>query len=172
MKKYKVLIIGLVLIVIIAVAGILSQKKSLGSDFKNSTFTVEGVPVTLVNGVSTMPAAPGSASVVTTRYFGNEATGDLNGDGKTDAAFLITQDSGGSGTFYYVVAELQTSKGYQPTSALFVGDRIAPQTTEIRDGEVVVNYADRKPSDPMSAPPSVGMTKYFKVTNGVFGPVM
>ena len=45
-----------------------------------------------------------------------------------------------------------------------MGDRIAPQTTEFRNGEIIVNYADRKSSDPMSASPSVGVTRYFKVS--------
>jgi hypothetical protein len=41
-------------------------------DAKNSTFTVEDKPVTLIKGESKVPAAPGAASMITTRYFGNE----------------------------------------------------------------------------------------------------
>lgn len=108
-------------------------------------------------------AAPGSASKIVTRYFGNEATGDLNGDGAADVAFLLTQDGGGSGTFYYVVAALKEAGGYRGTNAILLGDRIAPQTTEIRNGTLIVNYADRKPSDPMTTQPSVGVSKYLKI---------
>ena len=89
--------------------------------------------------------------------------GDLNGDGLPDVAFIITQDSGGSGTFYYVVAALKTQTGYQGTNAIFLGDRIAPQNTEIKNEEVAVNYADRKSSDPMTASSSIGISKYLKV---------
>ncbi|HQT82715.1 MAG TPA: hypothetical protein PLW99_01020 [Candidatus Paceibacterota bacterium] len=131
------------------------------------TYLVNGQPVTLVNGRAETPAAPGSASSVVTQYFGNVATGDLNGDGKPDVAFLITQSTGGSGTFYYVVATLITPDGgYEGTNAVLLGDRIAPQTTEIRNGELIVNYAERKAGEPMTAQPSVGVSKYLKVENG------
>ena len=133
-------------------------------DPKNATYTVDGASVTLVHGVASVPAAPGSASSVTTRYFGNDATGDLAGRGGNDKAFLITQDSGGSGLFYYVVAALDTSSGYTVTNAVLLGDRIAPQSTEIRDGKVLVNFAERKKGEPMTAQPSVGVTKTFSVT--------
>ena len=97
-------------------------------------------------------------------YFGNEATGDLNGDGLPDTAFIFTQDGGGSGTFFYVAVHLNTAtNGYKDTNAVFLGDRIAPQTTEIKNGELIVNYADRRPTDPMTTAPSVGVTKYLKV---------
>jgi hypothetical protein len=96
-------------------------------------------------------------------YFGNEAEGDLNGDGIADAAFLVTSNSEGSGTFFYVVAALQTPSGYQTTNGVFLGDRIAPQTTQISGGVVAVNFADRKLNEPMTAKPSVGVSKRFRL---------
>ena len=133
-------------------------------DGRNSTFTIDNKPVTLSNGVSRVAAAPGSSSMVTTRYFGNEATGDLNGDGLPDVAFLITQDMGGSGVFYYVVVALASANGYKTTNAFFIGDRIAPQPTDIHSDKLYVNFADRKPGEPMTAQPSVGTTLALKVT--------
>ena len=135
----------------------------LTTSLKNGIYLVDGTVVTLVNGVSKVAAAPGSASMITTQYFGNQATGDLNGDGQDDAAFILTQSGGGSGTFYYIVAALATAKGYEGTNAILLGDRIAPQTTQIQNGEIVVSYADRNPTDPMTTAPSVGVTKYFKI---------
>ena len=82
----------------------------VSADYKNATYTIEGQPVTLVDGYAEVPAAPGSASKTVTQYFGNEAVGDLNGDGVPDVAFLLTQNGGGSGTFYYVVAALKTAE--------------------------------------------------------------
>lgn len=139
---------------------------------KDTTYQIEGNPVTLVNGLSEVEAAPGSASKTVTRYFGNEATGDLNGDGKPDVALLLTQESGGSGTFFYVVAALQTDTGYVGTNAILLGDRIAPQPTTIQNGTIVVNYAERKPGEPFTAAPSVGVSKYFKVVDGELVPAM
>lgn len=132
-------------------------------DYKNATYIIEGLPVALVNGYAEAPVAPGSASKIITQYFGNEAVGDLNNDGVPDIAFLLTQSGGGSGTFYYVVVALKTPNGYRGTNAVLLGDRIAPQTTEIRDGDLIVNYADRKSTDSMTTSPSVGVSKYLKV---------
>jgi hypothetical protein len=134
---------------------------------KNATYDIDGTPVTLVNGTAQVASAPGSASVTTTTYFGNEAKGDFNGDGKDDLVFLVTQDGGGSGTFYYVATLLSSPTGYTGTNAILLGDRISPQTTEVQSGEIVVNYADRKPSESMATPPSIGVSRYFKIADGV-----
>ncbi len=131
---------------------------------KDATYSIDGQSVTLIDGKAEVEAAPGSASKITTTYFGNEAMGDLNGDGKPDTAFILTQSTGGTGTFYYAVVALKTDSGYQGTNAVLLGDRIAPQTTEIKDGKVIVNYADRKAGEPMTASPSVGVSKYLKVS--------
>jgi len=133
------------------------------TDYKNATYSIDGQSVTLLNGQAENVTVPGSASKTVTQYFGNEATGDLNGDGLSDVAFILTQNSGGSGTFYYAVIALKTDSGYQGSNAIFLGDRIAPQTTEIKNGEVIVNYADRKIGEPMTAKPSVGISKYLKI---------
>jgi hypothetical protein len=123
------------------------------TSYKDVTFTVDGMPTKLTNAGM--------------NYFGNDATGDLNGDGVDDTAFIVTSSPGGSGTFYYVVAALKVADGgYQGTNAILLGDRIAPQTTQIKDGQLIVNYADRKPSEPMSAKPSIGVSKYLRVVDG------
>ncbi len=144
-----------------------SQDKNLNLDvkgFKDATYEVDGEPVTLKNGLSEINIT-GSVSKIVTKYFGNEAIGDFNKDGIDDVAFLLIQNSGGSGTFYYVTVALGGKNGYTGINALFLGDRIAPQTTEFRNGEIIVNYAERYPSEPMTAFPSLGVSKYFKVEN-------
>jgi len=133
------------------------------ASFKDSTYKIDGQPITLINGVAEKEIAPGSAEKQITKYFGNEATGDLNGDGQTDVAFLLTQDNGGSGTFFYVAMALKTSSGYQGTNAIFLGDRIAPQSTVINGNDLIVNYADRNPGEPFSVQPSLGVSKYFQI---------
>lgn len=132
-------------------------------DAKNCTYNIAGQEVTLKNGYSEQEAAPGSASKIITQYFGNEAAGDFNGDGFGDLAFLFTQDSGGSGTFYYVAAALGGQDACAGTNALLLGDRIAPQATEFRDGLIIVNYAARQAGEPMTATPSAAKSSYFKV---------
>ncbi len=166
MKTNKFLII--VLIILGIAAYFLFNKPQAENqtfDGRNSTFTIDSKSVTLINGVSETPI-PNSSAKITTNYFGNEAIGDLNGDGLEDKAFLITQNSGGSGTFFYVVVALKTNSGYKTTNAFFIGDRIAPQSTEIHSDsmELHVNYADRKPGEPMTARASEGKVLLLKVT--------
>ncbi|HEX2978976.1 MAG TPA: hypothetical protein VHO48_01810 [Anaerolineaceae bacterium] len=135
------------------------------ADYRNATYEIEGSAVTLVDGTAETEAAPGSAMKNTTRVFGNEAFGDLNGDGVEDVAFLLTRDNGGSGTFFYAAVALGTEDGYTGTNAIFLGDRIAPQTTLIEDGVIVVNYAERGPEDSFTDQPSVGVSKYLHVVD-------
>lgn len=134
------------------------QGEGLPQSEKDAAYVIEGQLVQLTKGIS-QQAIPDSSEIIETRYFGNEARGDLNGDGMADVAFLLTQQSGGTGTFFYVVAALGGKDGYRGSQAFFLGDRIAPQTTNIGEGGIViVNYADRGQDEPMSAQPSVGKT--------------
>ena len=141
---------------------------AIASDYKNATYMIDGQPVTLVNGIAETPAAPGSASKIVTRYFGNELKTDLNNDGREDVVFLVTQERGGSGIFFYAVAALNTEKGYLGSDGYYLGDRIAPQTTTLspnpkQKNVIVVNYADRNPGEPMTARPSLGKSAYLKL---------
>jgi len=134
-------------------------------DHKNIAYSIGGQTVRLVDGVAEAPAAPGSAAKIVTRYFGNEVRGDLNADGREDVAFLLTQEPGGSGTFFYAVAALDLPSGLVGSQGLLIGDRIAPQTTELRpNGLIAVNYADREPDDSFATPPSVAKTILLKLS--------
>lgn len=138
-----------------------------GFNAKNSSFEIDGIMVTLKDGESQIAAAPGSASKITTRYFGNGTKSDLNDDGHEEIfAFFVTQDRGGSGLFYYVVVALKAIDGYRTTNAFFIGDRIAPQSMEVNASavELRVNYAERKPGEPFTVQPSIGVTKILKIT--------
>ena len=145
---------------------------------KNSTFTIDGTSVTLMNGFAETESAPGSAQKNRIRYFGNESKGDLDGNGHEDIAFMVTQEAGGSGMFYYVVVSLQyrdmslktNSNGeidahFKNTQAFFVGDRIAPQGTKIQSDarELSVFLAERKKDEPFSVAPSQGAVLLLKV---------
>ncbi len=174
----KLLSVILIIIVIAIAIYATSYKKSeplvvtqnttpASFDGKNTSFTIDGKEVTLVNGISEVPIAPSSASKIVTRYFGNVATGDLTGDGVSDTSFLITQETGGSGVFFYAVVAIKTESGYKTTNAFLVGDRIAPQSSYIplNSQELQINYAKRKSGEPMTTQPSVGVTLLLKVTN-------
>jgi hypothetical protein len=130
----------------------------------NATYLIDGSPITLTNGKAEQASAPGSSETTVTRIFGTPVLGDMNGDGVNDAAVIITEDGGGSGTFYYAAVTLGgTSNGTAGTNAILLGDRISPDTMQIANGILTVNYADRKPGDPMSTMPSVGVSKYLVI---------
>ncbi|MDD5152839.1 MAG: META domain-containing protein [Candidatus Pacebacteria bacterium] len=167
MKKTLAIILGLLTLVIIILGfGVykfnftnddIHFDNTIGTSPQNATYTIEGQKVTLKNGVSEVSIAPGSASKIVTRYFGNAVSHDFDGDGREDSAFILTQETGGSGTFYYVVAALNTVDGYVGSEGVLLGDRIAPQTTEMGKGNIiVVNYADRNPGESFDIRPSVG----------------
>lgn len=133
----------------------------VAKDPQNATYTIEGKKVTLVNG----KAQDGNAS---TTIFDTPAVGDLNGDGALDAGVILVVSGVGSGTFYYSAAALNNTSNYtyEGTNAIILGDRIAPQTKSIQNEIYTVNFAKRAEGEPMTAQPSVGVSKYFKVSNG------
>ncbi len=167
------LLAGIVALIVVGVVvwGKYAQD-AFGSNAKNTTYIIDGQSVTLKNGLSEIPI-PDSSAKVTTRYFGNEIKHDLNDDQREDVAFLITQEAGGSGIFYYLVVALNTPKGFVGGEAFFLGDRIAPQTIEInedktaigtnRQNVIVVNYAVRLPDEPFTTSPSVGKSVWLKL---------
>lgn len=140
-----------------------STIQNLTIDPKNYTYTIGERTVTLVNGTATQQESSDPETKIITWYVGNEAVGDFNGDGVADVAVILAQNTGGSGTFYYVVAMLSKNNGYTETNAIFFGDRITSQPTEYIQGEIVVNYLDRKIDDPMVAFPTVKKSMYLKV---------
>ncbi|MEN9338029.1 MAG: hypothetical protein RIQ41_343 [Candidatus Parcubacteria bacterium] len=150
------ILLGILILGALGGGGYYYSTYTKSADALGTTLIINNEPVTLVNGIAVKEDAPGSASKTTTQYFGNEVTGDFNNDGKKDTAFIVTQTTGGSGTFFY----LTTTLGGE---AAFLGDRIAPQSTDYKDGKIVVNFAERKAGEPMTAEPSVGVSKYFEV---------
>jgi len=145
-----------------------SEKSGSSIDYKNAAYSIDGQLVQLVDGVAEIESAPDSTSKTITRYFGNDFVTDLDNDGRDDVVFLLTQETGGSGVFYYAVAALNTSDGYVGSDGYLLGDRIAPQTIEESPNPrhknvIVVSYADRIPGEPMTAQPSAGKSVYLKL---------
>lgn len=169
-------ILALVIVLAVLVVGVFSlnaylhkeKRAYVAPDHKNAEYLINGQRVRPVDGVAETAAAPESAAKVVTQYFGNELVTDLDGDGDEDVAFLLTQTTGGSGTFYYAVAALNTVDGYVGSDGYLLGDRIAPQTTEVSPNPrhkhvVVFNYADRARDESMAVAPSVGKSVYLKI---------
>lgn len=169
------IIIGVIAVIILAGGYYLlnsrtpeEKQEGVIVDYKNISYMVDGKSITLKNGVAETEIAPGSATKIVTRYFGNEVKTDLDEDGREDVAFIITQEGGGSGTFFYAVAARNIGNRYVGSDGYLLGDRIAPQSTNVSQyprhkNVVVFNYADRGPGEPMAAQPSVGRSAYLKL---------
>lgn len=169
-------LIGVIAVIVVLVGGysllnsrVPEREQSITmASYKNVSYMIDGKLIQLENGMAESEAAPGSASKITTRYFGNELETDLDGDGLEDIAFILTQDRGGSGTFFYAVAARNTGGGYVGSDGYLLGDRIAPQSTDVSQNPrhryvIVFNYADRAAGEPMTTPPSVGKSAYLKL---------
>lgn len=99
MKKalFIILVVGVVGLLVMVIAGMYKFNylaSSPGYDVdgnqiesteqsnpKNTTYVIEGVPVTLRDGYAEVEEVAGSATKTQTNYFGNEVTTDLNNDG-------------------------------------------------------------------------------------------
>ncbi len=171
MNKNIYIVSSVAIIILVGGWFLFVDNRQTSIDYKNSAYMIDGQRIQLKDGMSETPAAPGSASKVTTRYFGNELKTDLDGDGREDIAFLLAQERGGSGTFFYAVAALNTDRGYVGSDGYLLGDRIAPQSTNLSQNPrhkyvVVFSYADRAQGEPMTARPSMGKSIYLKLNPG------
>jgi hypothetical protein len=148
-----------------------TSTKNINFDPLNFSYDIEGEKIKLVNGNSVSDIVPGSIEKLETTTFDKPAIGDLNKDNKNDSAILLTQDSGGTGLFYYLVAIINDVGVVKNTNSIFIGDRIEPVSLSIKDGKVELNYIDRNQDDPMTADPTVKIKKLFEVKGGVLSEV-
>jgi hypothetical protein len=141
-----------------------SQVSTLKPDPSNATFEFEGDTITLSKGKA-LVAIEGSSIEEEVSLSTDMAYGDLNGDKKTDTAVILARAGGGSGVFIYV-AGFVSGNSYQGTNAVFIGDRIKPQSISIDNGVITVVYLDRRPSEPFAAEPTVKTTAEFVYKSG------
>gem|GEM_PF-1347736 len=160
----------------IIAAELSAQKKNItpiqskfSLNYLNAIYTIEGQQIALVDGKFEKTITLDSATKTVVSFWGSVVNKDLNSDGTEDVIFILTQDNGGSGIFYYVVAALSDVKNNNTigTNGILLGDRIAPQNINIENGMIVVNYADRKEGESMTTRPSIGVSRYFTVVDGV-----
>jgi hypothetical protein len=138
---------------------------------ESASYRIGGRVVALHDGKHEEPAAPGSAARNTTIVWGTPLAADLDGDGDQDAVVIIESRPGGSGTFYYIAAAALDRGSYIGSSAVFLGDRIAPQGVTFASGVVTVDFAERRTGEPMSTPPSVGVSRRFVYRDGQLRPL-
>lgn len=168
----RALAVAAVLPLLITVLACRPQVDTIPPDVENGTYTIEQRTVTLRDGVFEEPAAPGSAAKSTIRLLNARDLGDLAGKGLRDAAVVLTQTGGGSGTFYYLAAVLSAGGGKgTATPAVLLGDRISVEGVNIASGKISVHLVVRGPSEPLAASPSVRATRTFEVKAGALSEV-
>lgn len=141
-------------------------ENNIQNDPLNASYLIEDRLVSLKSGFSEEEIVPDSASKQITSVLWSPVKGDLNSDKKDDYAMIVTQNSGGSGTFYYVVAGLSSKKGIIGTNGVFLGDRISPESIFIENGKILINYSEREDGEPMAAQPTVKVSKSLIVKDG------
>jgi len=135
---------------------------------KNASYDgIYDQPVTLVDGYyEGEPFVEGGASRPTVTFGGDlVAYGDLNGDGVEDAAVLLAESSGGSGTFTYLAAVV--NQDGQPVNAgtVLVGDRTQIKSLAIQNGQIVMEIVTQGPDDAMCCP-TLKVRKTYSLQDG------
>ena len=136
------------------------------SAVQNLTISIDQQQFTLKDGVAEVPAGPGSSAMNRLRVVGDPVSGDANGDGRPDAALLLANDAGGSGTFYYAVVAVNDGHAFHASNALPLGDRIKPQDVSAGDGAFVYRFLQRNPGEPMAGDPRVPTTVTVRLDPG------
>jgi len=95
----------------------------------------------------------GGASRSTVKLIGGIfPTGDLDGDGSDEAAVLLVEDSGGSGSFLYVAVLDRRGGTIENTGTRPVGDRVQVRTLEIEAGKIIMDVIQHGPADALCCP--------------------
>jgi hypothetical protein len=123
--------------------------------------------VRLKGGVFEEPAAPGSASKNRVELRPESAFGDLDGDGDEDAVVVLAVSRGGSGTFLYLASVINEKGVPKASAAMLLGDRVTVTTLAIGAGTLSVGMLVHKPGEPLSAAPTVSVTRSFKHNGGL-----
>jgi hypothetical protein len=98
------------------------------------------------------PFVEGGASRPTVTFTDAYAFGDLNGDGVDDAAVVLVESSGGSGSFYYLSVILDQGGKPENVATQLIGDRAQVQSVSVDGAEITVNAVAHGPDDPMCCP--------------------
>ncbi len=137
---------------------------------QGATFTIEGKAVQLTDGRSAV-SIPDSSSKQVTEIVGDSVSGTLRDERGSGLALVLRQQTGGTGTFYYLAALLPHGGAVAATDTVFLGDRIEINGLELKDGIVTVDYMDRAPGDAMSEAPSEKKRAAFMIEGDRLIPV-
>lgn len=140
------------------------QNTSLtADDIKNAEYSSEwssSGKVKLKDGIYREKIVPDAATELVIRLGDTIAFGDLNNDGVDEGTAILITDSGGSGTFYYLVVLTDNNGTPEHRATAPLGDRIKMQSLTIQSGHILLEMITHGPDDPMASP-SLRMRKKY-----------
>jgi hypothetical protein len=134
---------------------------------KNAEYIIEGPAsgkAKLVNGTY-QEKIPNSSAQMSIAFSELLSIGDLNGDSVADAVVILSANTGGSGTFYYLYGILNDNGAPKPSVPESLGDRIKLKSLTIQGGEISVNFMTQGPKDSM-VNPTLDMTRKYRWQDG------
>lgn len=118
--------------------------------------------ITLVNGTYSEGSGSSTFSVQMLNVYG---FGDLNGDGKNDAAIILAEADGGTGAFESVIAVIDQGGTPHQESQAQLGDRVLMNTVDISSGVIHLNMVVQGPSDALCCPSLPQKQNYWLIGN-------
>jgi hypothetical protein len=148
-----------------------TETSSVITEERLENMTYRGIydePVTLADGLyEGAPFVDNAASKPTLTLLRRTAYGDLNGDGAGDAALLLIENSGGSGSFLYLAAVLDSGGVPENVATKLLGDRVRPDAVAIVNSEIIVEVTSHSEDDPLCCPSLRTRTVYALVDEGI-----
>jgi hypothetical protein len=116
-----------------------------------------GQEVRLRNGVFQTGGSPDDYRKV---VFHTAAFGDLNRDGRADAAVILVHTSMGSGAFYELAILTMEHGRFVQRRSVLLGDRVVIKSLRVRAGAAQVVMLSHKQSDPSCCPTQPTTRRY------------
>ncbi|MBS1212690.1 MAG: hypothetical protein H6R26_1307, partial [Proteobacteria bacterium] len=115
---------------------------------------IEAQPVKLNDGIyEGAPLVSGGAARTSVRLAEDLfASGDFDGDGKQDAAVLLTKNSGGSGVLTYLAIVTHWDGQPKNTATVLVGDRVQVRSLRLGASNVMMELVVAGPGEPACCP--------------------
>ena len=121
---------------------------------RNATYLAptSGRTVTLVDGAYASGDDPATEDFLQVTLSDPLAFGDLDYDGREDAAVLLAENMGGTGVFVSLVVMLDDNGSPRQAASVFVDDRPMINMLVIQSGEILLDAILHDADDPMCCP--------------------
>ena len=127
----------------------------------SSDVVAEG-PVRLTNGKWSVEGEEGQQTL---ELGTPQARGDLDGDGREDAAVILLGSGGGSGVFVDLALVLDRNGVPVHAASVALGDRVQVHGVAIEGTDVVVDVTQHGPGDPACCP-TLRTSRRFRYADG------